>query len=64
MDDKGALAPARKRMLCWRCNGPALLTDVRLRPPSEGGGQEASYRCEDCGTVLKRTLAAEKDPRG
>jgi hypothetical protein len=47
----------RKLILCWRCNGPARLTGVRVRLSTEGGGHEASYRCEECNAVLKRTLA-------
>jgi RNase P subunit RPR2 len=50
------IANVRKLMLCWRCNGPAKLTGVRVRLAAEGGGHEASYRCEDCGVILKRTI--------
>jgi hypothetical protein len=60
MDSKETVANVRKRILCWRCNGPATLTGVRTRPSTEGGGHEASYRCEDCDNVLKRTLPKEK----
>jgi RNase P subunit RPR2 len=51
------VANVRKLILCWRCNGPAKLAAMRVRLSTEGGGHEASYRCEDCGAVLKRTIA-------
>jgi len=51
------IANVRKLILCWRCNGPAKLTGVRVRLAAEGGGHEASYGCEDCGVVLRRTIA-------
>jgi RNase P subunit RPR2 len=60
MTGNETVANVRKRILCWRCNGPATLTAARARQPAEGGGHEASYRCEDCGSVLKRTLPKEK----
>ncbi len=60
MDSKETVANVRKRILCWRCNGTAALTGVRTRLSTEGGGHEASYRCEDCKSVLKRTLPKDK----
>ena len=60
MDSKETTANMRKLILCWRCNGPARLKGVRVRPSTEGGGHEASYQCEDCNSVLKRMFAKGK----
>ena len=56
MDSKETVANVRKLILCWRCSGPAKLTGVRVRLSTEGGGHEATYKCEECDSELKRTL--------
>ena len=40
-DSSETVATVRKLILCWRCNGPARLTGVRVRLSTEGGGHEA-----------------------
>ncbi len=48
-------AQARALLLCWKCDSVARLTIVTPLPRTNGIS-EAQYQCENCGTLIKRTL--------